>query len=152
MFGRRCTRHGAGMSDASHRQAIFEGLVFDQDGRSVEVVRLGDEPYYVIDDAGFRRHVEAAHIDRQVLNAMQSQIDENKEAVEEGMLRMLGQEDLFTKAAIDSSLSNIDRMLQNGIPLEARQWLGMMGFRVVVDVHGDVASIQGGGMIAEGDE
>lgn len=135
------------MSDAPHRTAIFEGLVFDQQERPLEVVRLGDEPYYVIDDAGFRRHVEAAYIDRQVLQAMQAQIDENKEAVEEGMLRMLGQADLFTKAAVDSSLSRIDRLLQNGLPLEARQWLGLMGFRVVVDLHGDVAGIEGGGAI-----
>jgi hypothetical protein len=140
------------MSTSPRRQAIFEGLVFDQEGRPLEVVYLGDEPHYVIDDAGFRRHVEAAHIDRQVLNAMQSQIDENKEAVEEGMLRMLGQEDPFTKAALDSSLGNIERLLQNGIQLEARQWLGMMGFRIVVDVHGDVVHMQGGGMIDDSGE
>jgi hypothetical protein len=106
----------------------------------------------VIDDAGFRRHVEAAHIDRQVLAAMQAQIDANKDALEEGMLKMLGQADLFTKAAIDSSLGHVDRLLQNGLPLEARQWLGLMGFRVVVDVHGDVVNIEGGGMIDDSGE
>jgi len=132
------------MSDTPHRAAIFEGLVFDQERHPLEVVHLGDEPYYVIDDAGFRRHVEAAYIDRQVLQAMQAQIDENKEAVQEGLLRMLGQADLFTKAAVDSSLNHIERLLQNGLPVEARQWLGLMGFRVVVDLHGDVASIEGG--------
>ena len=140
------------MSDVPHRTAIFEGLVFDQQERPLEVVHLGDEPYYVIDDAGFRRHVEAAYIDRQVLQAMQAQIDENKEAVQEGMLRMLGQADLFTKAAVDSSLNRIDRLLQNGLPVEARQWLGLMGFRVVVDLHGDVARIEGGGMIDDSRE
>ena len=140
------------MSDTPRRTAIFEGLVFDQEGRPLEVVYLGDEPHYVIDDAGFRRHVEAAYIDRQVLNAMQAQVDENKDAVEEGMLRMIGQSDLFTKAAIDSSLSHIDRLLQNGLPLEARQWLGMMGFRVVVDLHGEVVNIEGGGTIDDRDE
>jgi len=140
------------MSDTPHRTAIFEGLVFDQGGRPLEVARVGDEPYYVIDDAGFRRHVEAAHIDRQVLAAMQAQIDANKDALEEGMLKMLGQADLFTKAAIDSSLGHVDRLLQNGLPLEARQWLGLMGFRVVVDVHGDVVNIEGGGMIDDSGE
>lgn len=139
------------MSDTP-RRAIFEGLVFDEEGRPVETVYLGDEPHYVIDDAGFRRHVEAAHIDRQVLGTMQSQIDENKEAVEEGMLRMLGQDDLFTKAAIDSSLSRIDQLMQHGIPLEARRWLGMMGFRIIVNVHGDLVRIEGGGIVDEGEE
>ena len=133
------------------RRAIFEGLVFDEHDRALEVATVGDEPYYVIDDDGFRRHVEAAYVDRQVLNAMQAQIDENKETVEEGLLRMLGQEDLFTKAAIDSSLSHIDQMMKNGIPLEARQWLGMMGFRVIVDVHGDVVKWEGGGAVDEGE-
>ena len=123
--------------------------MFDENGRQVEVVYLAGEPHYVIDDAGFRRHVEAAHVDRQVLSEMQSQIDQNKEAVEESMLRLLGQDDLFTKAAIDSSLSRVDRLMQHGIPLEARQWLGMMGFRIVVNVHGDVVKIEGGGIVAE---
>lgn len=140
------------MSEATPRRAVFEGLVFDEAGRPLEVVYLGDEPQYVIDDAGFRRHIDAAHIDRQVLGTMQTQIDQNKEAVEEGMLRMLGQDDLFTKAAIDSSLSRIDQLMQRGIPPEARQWLGVMGFRVVVDIHGDVIKIEGGGVIEEGDE
>jgi hypothetical protein len=42
-------------------------------------------------------------------------------------------------------------MMKNGIPLEARQWLGMMGFRVIVDVHGDVVKWEGGGAVDEGE-
>jgi hypothetical protein len=133
------------------KRAIFEGLVFDEHGRPVEVVYLGQEPHYVIDDAGFRRHIEAPHIDRQVLDSMQSQIDENKDAVEEGLMRMLGRDDIFTKAALGSSLGNFSQQLQNGLPLEARQWLGMMGFRVVIDLHGEVLRIEGG-IVQEGDE
>ena len=140
------------MTEDRQTQAVFEGLVFDEAGRPLEVIDLGGEPHYVIDDAGFRRHVEAAHIDRQVLEAMQAQIDENKQAVEEGMLRLIGQDDLFTKAAVDSSLSHIDRLMQRGIPLEARQWLGLMGFRIVVDLHGDVVRVEGGGIVDEGDQ
>ena len=140
------------MTETPHRRAIFEGLVFDEDGRPLEVALLGDQAYYVIDDAGFRRHVESAQIDRQVLESMQAQIDENKEAVEESMLRMLGQDDLFTKTAIDTSLTHVDRLMQNGIPAEARQWLGMMGFRIVVDVHGEVVRVEGGGIVEDPDQ
>jgi len=140
------------VTEERQTQAVFEGLVFDEAGRPLEVIDLGGEPHYVIDDAGFRRHVEAAHIDRQVLEAMQAQIDENKQAVEEGLLRLIGQDDLFTKAAVDSSLSHIDRLMQRGIPLEARQWLGLMGFRIVVDLHGDVVRVEGGGIVDEGDQ
>ena len=137
---------------SEQRRAIFEGLVFDEAGNPLEVVYLGDEPHYVIDDAGFRRHVEAAHVDRQVLGEMQSQIDQNKTALEEGMLHLIGRDDLFTKAALDSSLGHIDRLLQSGIPLEARQWLGLMGFRVIVDRRGEVVKIEGGGVVDEGGE
>jgi len=140
------------MSSSQQSRAVFEGLVFDEHGRPLEVANLGGEAQYVIDDAGFRRHVEAAHIDRQVLDSMQAQIDEHKDVLEESMLNMIGRDDLFTKAAIDSSLSRIDQIMQNGIPLEARQWLGMMGFRIVVDVHGEVVKIEGGGMITGEDE
>lgn len=134
------------------KRAIFEGLVFDEQGRPVDVAYLGEEPHYVIDDAGFRRHIEAAHIDKQVLDSMQSQIDANKEAVEEGLMRLLGQDDLFTRAALGSSLGQFSQFLQNGLPPEARQWLGMMGFRVVIDLHGDVLRIEGGGIVDEGDD
>ena len=140
------------MSDSPQRRAVFEGLVFDENGQPLDVVDLGGEAHYVIDDAGFRRHVEAAHIDRQVLDSMQAQIDDHKEVLEESMLNMIGRDDLFTKAAVDSSLSRIDQIMQSGIPLEARQWLGMMGFRITVDVHGEVVNIEGGGVMTGEDE
>lgn len=140
------------MSDVTPQQAIFEGLVFDENGRPLLVVYVGSVPHYVVDDSGFERHIEAHHIDQQVLDVMQSQIDQNKEALEEGMLNMMGQDDLFTKAAVGSSLGQIDKMLEKGLPAEARQWLGVMGFRIVVDVHGEVVEIEGGGIVGESDE
>ncbi len=63
----------------------------------------------------------------------------------EQAMKMIGRDDLFTKAMLDSSLRNIDRqidqMIEVGLPEAARAWLGMMGFRVVVDVHGQVVSV-----------
>ena len=137
------------MSDI-HKHAVFEGLIVDDEGRPVETVYLGGEPQYVIDDAGFRRHVEASYVDGQVLAEMQSQIDQNKEAVEQGLMSMIGQADLFTKAAIDSSLDRVDQLMKNGLPVEVRQWLGMMGFRIVVNMHGNVVKIEGGGILGGG--
>jgi hypothetical protein len=59
---------------------------------------------------------------------------------------MLGQEDIFTKAAIESSLHNMDAQFDNllaqGLPDEVRAWLGLSGFRVVVDVHGTVVRVE----------
>jgi hypothetical protein len=54
------------------------------------------------------------------------------------MMAMLGKDDLFTKAMIDSSIENIDLLIEQGLPDDARTWLGMFGFRIIVDVHGDV--------------
>jgi len=54
---------------------------------------------------------------------------------------MMGSEDIFTKAAIDKSIQNMDQVLTQGIPDDARQMLGMMGFRVVVNYHGEVLRI-----------
>jgi hypothetical protein len=119
-------------------KAVFEGLVFDELGRTLEVATVGGEAQYVIDDDGFLRHIDAASIDRQVLAVIQEQINASKDIVEEGMMRMLDNYDLFTKAAIDASIRNLDQVLDRGIPDDARMWLGMMGFRVVVNVHGEV--------------
>ena len=47
--------------------AFFEGLVETEDGVPVAAVRIGGESFYVIDDQGFRRHVDAQPIDRAVL-------------------------------------------------------------------------------------
>ena len=118
--------------------AVFAGLVFDELGRALGATTIGGEAQYVIDDDGFLRHIDAASIDRQVLAVIQEQINAHKDIVEEGMMRMLDNYDLFTKAAIDASIKNIDQVLERGIPDDARMWLGMMGFRVVVNVHGDV--------------
>ena len=120
---------------------VFEGLVFDELGRTLGVTTVGGEAQYVIDDDGFHRHIDAASVDRQVLAVIQEQINSNKDIVEEGMMRMLDNYDLFTTAAIDASIKNMDQVLERGIPDDARLWLGMMGFRVVVDVHGEVVKL-----------
>jgi len=139
-----------------NRQPLFLGLVFNEADEVAEVAHVGDAPHYVINDAGFRRHVPAEHIDRAVLQALRAQILENKDLVTQGALQMLGKDDLFTKAMIDSSIKNIDehldRLIQAGLPTEARQWLGMLGFRIVVDHHGDIVSLDQPGIEAPDDE
>jgi hypothetical protein len=125
-----------------HKQALFVNLVFNENDESAEVVYLEDEPYYVILDAGFRRHVEAVHIDRQVVAMLREQILSQRELVTEGILQMMGQDDLFTKAMIDTSIEHLDeRLFEQGIPEDARAWLGMLGFKVVVNHHGDIVRL-----------
>jgi len=123
---------------SGRRQALFAGLVFDEEHQPTEVVYVGDEPHYVILDAGFRRHVESEHIDRQVLRWLQEQFFANQDLITEGIMEMMGKDDLFTKAMIDASMQNMDQVIEHGIPEDARTWLGMFGFRIIVDIHGDV--------------
>lgn len=124
--------------------AFFEDLVFTEDGAAVEVTNIGGESYYVVDDAGFRRHIEARAVDRVVLGQFVEQIVANRDEAAEAMLRLMGQDDLFTKAIVDSSLQNlnVEQMLEHTLPVEARQWLGMLGFRVVINLHGDVIRVE----------
>lgn len=129
------------MIQSNRRQALFAGLVFDEEKKPVEVAYIGDEPHYVILDADFRRHVDSRYVDRQVLRWLQEQIFANREIVTEGMLAMLGKDDLFTKAMIDASIQNMDQLIEQGIPSEARTWLGTLGFRLTVDLHGEVIHI-----------
>jgi hypothetical protein len=56
---------------------------------------------------------------------------------------MMGKDDLFTKAALDAQMRNIDmdQIIAAGIPLQAREMLGMLGFHVTIDIHGNITQI-----------
>jgi len=55
-------------------QALFAGLVVDENGRPVDTAIVGGEPFYVVDDAGFHRHIPSEQVDRQVLTQMQEML------------------------------------------------------------------------------
>lgn len=137
-------------------RALFEGLVSDTNERPVSVAHVGGVANYVVEDGGFKFHVDAEGVDRQVLTQLREQILANREAVTEGTLKMLGQEDLFTKAMVDSSLNNIDtnfdKLIEQGLPEGARQYMGMLGFRVVIDYHGDLIRFDQPGIVSDEDE
>ncbi len=138
------------------KHALFEGLVVNEAGQPAEVVYLGEEPFYVILDGDFRRHVPAQSVDYQVMRWLRDQIIAHQDIVTQQAMAMLGRDDLFTKAMLDSSIRNLDRhveqLIQVGLPEAARAWLGLMGFLVVVDVHGEVVSINLPGGPAPDDE
>ncbi|MGD2041485.1 MAG: hypothetical protein PVH11_11710 [Anaerolineae bacterium] len=123
------------------RSALFAGLIQDEQGTPVEVVMIGDEPTYVVDDAGFRRHIDSRSVDLQVIELLRGQFLAHRELATEAMLQMLGKDDLFTKAMIDASIKNMDQVLEHDLPEGARAWLGMLGFRVIVDTHGSVVRL-----------
>jgi len=126
-------------------QAVFNGLVVDENDQSVQVKIVGDEPCYVVDDAGFFRHIPSEQVDRQVLEAMGESIQGHEDLISEQAAKMLGQEDIFSMALIANQLKNIDQqldnLLQTGIPEEMRAYLGMIGFKIRINVHGEVLEV-----------
>ena len=130
------------MGNSTYNKALFTGLVYSDTGDKVETTFIGTEPHYVIMDGDFKRHVAAIEVDRQVMAFIQEQAAANKELVSEQIMGMLGKDDLFTKAMIDSSITNMDQMTQQGIPDDARIMLGMMGFKVVINIHGEVVNLE----------
>jgi hypothetical protein len=131
---------------------VFEGLVFGEAGEPAEVAYVGDVPHYVVVDEGFRWHIPTEKVDRRVLEEFQQQFVDHKDIAIEGVLQMLGRDDLFTKAAVDASIRNMDQLLEHGLPADARTWLGMLGFRVVVDFRGNIVRIDQPGMPADWEE
>ena len=133
------------------KQPLFAGLVIDEAGNPTDTAYVGDEPCYVIDDAGFRRHVSSEQVDRQVLQHLQDLMKGSEDLISEQTAKMLGQEDVFSVAAIAQQLKNMDKqfdtLLQQGIPEDARAYLGMMGFKVVVNYQGEVLRVEQPGAI-----
>ena len=131
-------------------RAMFEGLVVDELDRVVDVTFVGDEACYVVDDAGFNRHIPSEHVDMQVLRSMVEMIEGHEDLISEQTAKMLGQEDIFSIAMISEQLKQVDqqydKLLASGLPEESRAYMVMLGFKVVIDVHGDVVDIAQPGM------
>ena len=127
-------------------QSLFAGLVFDEDDHQAGTTVVGDEPVYVVDDHGFLLHIPSEKVDRQVLAFFADQIKGNEGLLSEQAAKMLGQEDIFTKAALQNQFKNIDQQMetlfQTGIPEDARMFLGMSGLKIVIDHHGEVLRVE----------
>ena len=128
------------------KQPLFAGLVVDEAGRPVENTLVGNDPCYVVDDYGFRRHIPAQQVDRVVLSQIAELMKGSEDLISEQTAKMLGQEDVFTKAAIEQQLKNIDKqfdqLMQAGIPEDMRAYMGMVGFKIVINVHGEVLKVE----------
>ena len=121
---------------------MFAGLVVDEAGNPADVAMVGENACYVVMDDDVRRHIDAQLVDSQVLRYMRGQVDEHRDLAVEQMLNMLGKDDIFTKVAVESSINNIEKNVGQPIPEEARQWMGMLGFRITIDFQGNVTDVQ----------
>ncbi len=137
------------------RNALFAGLVIDEFDRPAEVGFVGQDACYVINDSGFRVHIPAEQIDRQVLQEIKSLIAGHENILSEQAAKMLGSTDPFSKAIIENQLKNIDKqfemLFQLGIPEEMRAYLGMTGFKVVINLHGEVLEVRQASAAADDD-
>jgi hypothetical protein len=128
------------------RQPLFTGLVVDENGNVADTALVGGEPCYVVDDFGFRRHIPSEQVDRVVLGEIAGMMKGSEEYISEQTAKMIGQEDIFTKAMLQSQLKNIDKqfdlLIQTGLPEDTRIYLGMVGFKVVINVHGEVIRME----------
>jgi hypothetical protein len=126
-------------------RALFEGLVSDENGNPISVAFVGDEPTYVVMEDGFKYHVDARQVDEAVLAVFRDQVKQNEDLVSDGVMKMMGKDDVFTKAAVNNTVKNLDKnfaqLFETGIPEQARQYLGMLGFRVTLNRHGDVVNV-----------
>ncbi len=132
---------------------LFAGLVFDEEDQLVETTFIGSEPCYVVDDNGFKRHIPSADVDCQVLNRMKDGIEGHEDIISEQAAKMSGQDDIFSRAIFLEQLKNIDRqfeqLIEEGLPEEGLAYMGMTGFKIVINHHGDVVELEQPGMIAE---
>lgn len=135
------------------RYPLFSGLIEDEFGHPVDSVLIGDEPFYVVDDAGFHRHIPSEQVDRQVLSSIKEQIRGHEDLITDQTIKMLGSDDIFSRAMVMRQLDQIEdqfeTLLQTGIPEESRTYMGMVGFRVIINIHGDVIEIRQPGAVAD---
>ena len=134
-------------------KALFSGVIFDENGRLVNTKFVGSDAQYVVDDQGFLRHIDAEIVDRQVLKLFIENIQQHKGLAIEQALNFLGKDDIFTKAALDSSIDNvnIDEILTAGFPQQAKDMMSMMGFKIMINHHGDVVNVDQPGIAMDED-
>jgi hypothetical protein len=125
---------------------LFDGLVFSEVGQPLSTAQVGDESFYVLDDAGFHRHIRARGVDESILRWLWEQIRGHEKELAEQAARMTGQEDLFSRAVLQQTLAHpeahLEEIFRQGLPESTRMWMGMMGFRAVVDIHGELVRVE----------
>lgn len=138
------------------KKPIFKGLVIDENENLVDTTMVGDESCYVVDDAGFQRHIPSEYVDKQVLEHIAGMIEGHEDLLVEQAAKMLQQDDIFSRAMLEKQFKDMDkqfeRILETGIPEDGIAYMGMTGFRIKINMHGDIINIEQPGMIGPDDE
>lgn len=135
---------------------LFSGLIKDETGKTVDTVTINSEAFYVVDDTGFLRHIPSIDVDRQVFSFLVEQMKGHEDIIIDQAAKMLDQDNLFSRAVLVNQLQNIDKqfdlLIETGIPETTRQYLGMMGFNITINLHGDVLNVEQPGQISPPEE
>ncbi|MBQ6343829.1 MAG: hypothetical protein IJI41_11945 [Anaerolineaceae bacterium] len=126
-------------------QAFFSGLVYDENNNLLETTTIGNESFYIVDDCGFKRHIESREVDEKIFHLFTDQIDGNEEYLANAAANMTGKTDLFSMAMFKNQLLNIDKeidtMLKQSPPPGLTEFLGMSGFKINIDLHGNIVQV-----------
>jgi hypothetical protein len=126
-------------------EPLFAGLVFSEDDQPLTTAPVGEAWCYVHDDAGFRRHIPARGIDEAILRWLWERIRGHERELAEHTARMTGQDDLFSMAVLRQNLEHPEEQMEKifaaGLPEQVRAWMGMVGFRAVVNIHGELVRV-----------
>ena len=126
-------------------EPLFTGLVFSEDDRPLSTAKVGEEWCYVLEDEGFRRHIRSRPVDESILRWLWEQIRGHEHELAEQAARLTGQDDIFSMAVMQKSLEHpeaqMEKIFSTGLPEDTRAWMGMMGFRAVINHHGELLRV-----------
>lgn len=122
--------------------AAFAGLVHSTQDKPVPVKRIGPNDFYVVTEDGFDWHIEADKVDAAVWKQLKEQFQQLKGGILPDVLDAMGQGDPFTVAAYEAAIDNLGNAENMFILPEHRDILALVGFRIIIDYHGDVWEIQ----------
>ena len=127
-------------------KAFFSGVIYDENDNLIDTVTIGNDAFYVVDDYGFKRHIDSREVDEKIFRLFTDQINGNEEYLANAAANMTGQTDLFSMAMFKSQLKNIDKeietLFRQGPPQGMTEFLGMSGFKVNIDLHGDIVNVK----------
>lgn len=127
------------------KQAFFKGLVYDENNEPLQTAVVGNDCFYIVDDDGFKRHIDSREVDEKIVRLFTDQIDGNEEYLANAAASMTGKTDIFSMAMFKNQLKNIDKeieaMLNQAPPPGLAEYLGMSGFKVNIDLHGNIVSV-----------
>ena len=128
------------------KYAFFSGLIYDENDNLIQTTTVGNDSFYIVDDDGFKRHIDSRELDEKIVRLFTDQINGNEEYLANAAANMTGKTDLFSMAMFKSQLKNIDKeidqMFRQAPPPGLAEYLGMAGFKVNIDLHGNITNVK----------